>query len=78
MSATPKSVGAGSQEFRNVIFRYGLAEAMEDGFIKENIRMSGVPADRVVSTIDLRHFEARLTRRAYRRSPQPSRAPQTS
>ena len=35
LTATPKSVGAGSQEFRNVIFRYGLAEAMEDGFIKE-------------------------------------------
>ena len=35
LTATPKSVGAGSQEFRNVIFRYGLAEAMEDGFSKE-------------------------------------------
>ena len=35
LTATPRSVGAGSQEFRNVIFRYGLAEAMEDGFIKE-------------------------------------------
>jgi len=45
---------------------------------RETIRMSGVPADRVVSTIDLRHFGASLTRRAYRRSPQRSRAPQTS
>jgi type III restriction enzyme len=35
LTATPKSVGATSQEFRNVIYRYGLAEAMSDGFIKE-------------------------------------------
>ena len=35
LTATPKSVGTGGREFQNVIFRYSLAEAMEDGFIKE-------------------------------------------
>ncbi len=35
LTATPKSVGARSEDFRNVIYRYGLAEAMEDGFVKE-------------------------------------------
>ncbi len=35
LTATPKTVGAKSVDFRNVIYRYGLAEAMEDGFVKE-------------------------------------------
>jgi type III restriction enzyme len=35
LTATPKTVGAKPLDFKNVIYRYGLAEAMEDGFIKE-------------------------------------------
>ena len=35
LTATPKTVGARSVDFQNVIYRYGLAEAMEDGFVKE-------------------------------------------
>lgn len=35
MTATPKSVGAKSQAFNNVIFQYGLGNAMQDGFVKE-------------------------------------------
>lgn len=35
LTATPKTVGAKSVEFRNVIYRYDLASAMADGFIKE-------------------------------------------
>ena len=35
LTATPKTVGAASQDFRNVIYRYGLADAMADGFVKE-------------------------------------------
>ncbi len=35
LTATPKTVGAKPVDFRNVIYRYGLAEAMDDGFIKE-------------------------------------------
>ncbi|KAA5595087.1 DEAD/DEAH box helicase family protein [Blastochloris sulfoviridis] len=35
LTATPKTVGAKSVDFKNVIYRYGLAEAMEDGFVKE-------------------------------------------
>lgn len=35
VTATPKSVGAGSRPFRNVIYDYTLPEAMEDGYIKE-------------------------------------------
>ena len=35
LTATPKTVGAKSLDFKNVIYRYGLAEAMEDGFVKE-------------------------------------------
>jgi type III restriction enzyme len=35
LTATPRSVGARSEEFHNVIYSYGLAEAMEDGFVKE-------------------------------------------
>lgn len=35
MTATPKSVGARPQPFKNVIFEYRLGEAMKDGFVKE-------------------------------------------
>ena len=35
LTATPKTVGANSVDFKNVIYRYGLAEAMQDGFVKE-------------------------------------------
>lgn len=35
LTATPRTVGARSIDFQNVIYRYGLAEAMEDGFVKE-------------------------------------------
>jgi type III restriction enzyme len=35
LTATPKTVGAKSVHFQNVIYRYGLAAAMADGFIKE-------------------------------------------
>ena len=35
MTATPKSVGARSDEFKNIIYSYDLAEAMADGFVKE-------------------------------------------
>lgn len=35
LTATPRTVGANSTAFRNVIYRYGLGEAMADGFVKE-------------------------------------------
>ncbi|MCA8258272.1 DEAD/DEAH box helicase family protein [Burkholderia sp. AU31624] len=35
LTATPKTVGARSVAFRNVIYSYGLGEAMADGFVKE-------------------------------------------
>ncbi len=35
LTATPKSVGSNSTPFKNVIYRYGLGEAMADGFVKE-------------------------------------------
>lgn len=35
LTATPKTVGANSREFKNVIYRYGLGQAMADGFVKE-------------------------------------------
>jgi len=35
LTATPKSVGQNSQPFKNVIFDYGLGNAMADGFVKE-------------------------------------------
>ena len=35
LTATPKTVGARSQDFRNVIYSYGLGQAMADGFVKE-------------------------------------------
>ncbi len=35
VTATPKTVGASSRPFRNVIYDYDLPEAMEDGYVKE-------------------------------------------
>ncbi|MFC7540720.1 DEAD/DEAH box helicase [Siccirubricoccus deserti] len=35
LTATPKTVGARPVEFRNVVYRFGLREAMEHGFVKE-------------------------------------------
>lgn len=35
LTATPKTVGTKSTSFRNVIYSYGLGEAMADGFVKE-------------------------------------------
>jgi len=35
LTATPKTVGTRSTDFRNVIYRYDLGQAMVDGFVKE-------------------------------------------
>jgi type III restriction enzyme len=35
VTATPKTVGAHSQDFKNVVYRYDLPDAMEDGYVKE-------------------------------------------
>jgi len=35
LTATPKTVSARSQDFKNVIYRYELGQAMADGFVKE-------------------------------------------
>lgn len=35
LTATPKTVGANSVSFRNVIYSYNLGQAMADGFVKE-------------------------------------------
>lgn len=35
LTATPKTVGARSDDFKNVVFDYGLGNAMADGFVKE-------------------------------------------
>ncbi|MCV3205575.1 DEAD/DEAH box helicase family protein [Mesorhizobium sp. YC-39] len=35
LTATPKSIGAKSTAFRNVVFEYGLGNAMADGMVKE-------------------------------------------
>jgi len=35
LTATPKTVGAGSQPFKNVIYHYGLGAALADGLVKE-------------------------------------------
>lgn len=35
LTATPKSVGASPKDFRNVIYHYGLGQAMADGYVKE-------------------------------------------
>lgn len=35
LTATPKTVGANSKDFKNVIYHYPLGNAMNDGFVKE-------------------------------------------
>ena len=35
LTATPKTVGASPKDFRNVIYSYGLGQAMADGYVKE-------------------------------------------
>jgi type III restriction enzyme len=35
LTATPKSVGANGKRFRNIVYEYGLGNAMADGFVKE-------------------------------------------
>lgn len=35
VTATPKSVGAKPADFENVVYRYDLPQAMEDGYVKE-------------------------------------------
>ncbi|GHC54144.1 DEAD/DEAH box helicase family protein [Neogemmobacter tilapiae] len=35
VTATPMSVGARPQAFKNVVYRYDLPDAMEDGYVKE-------------------------------------------
>jgi type III restriction enzyme len=35
VTATPKSVGARPADFKNVVYRYDLPQAMEDGYVKE-------------------------------------------
>jgi type III restriction enzyme len=35
LTATPKTVGAHAQDFKNVIYSYGLGQAIADGFVKE-------------------------------------------
>jgi type III restriction enzyme len=35
LTATPKSVGGKSKAFNNVIYQYGLGDAMADGYVKE-------------------------------------------
>lgn len=35
LTATPKTVGASPKDFRNVIYHYGLGQAMADGYVKE-------------------------------------------
>ena len=35
VTATPKTVGAKSSDFKNVIYHYALGNAMSDGFVKE-------------------------------------------
>lgn len=54
LTATPKSVGTKAIDFRNVIYRFGLGEAMAHGFVKEpavatrkDFDPKSVPADRL-------------------------------
>lgn len=54
LTATPKSAGSNSVAFRNVIYSYGLGDAMADGFVKEpavatraNFDPRAVPAERL-------------------------------
>lgn len=54
LTATPKTVGANSKPFKNVIIDYGLGNAMADGFVKEpavatraNFNKDSVTADQL-------------------------------
>lgn len=54
MTATPKTVGANPKPFMNVIFDYGLGNAMADGYVKEpavatraNFKKSDFDADQL-------------------------------
>lgn len=54
LTATPRTVGARSERFKNVIYDYGLAEAMRDGYVKEpavvtrkDFRADSVTADQL-------------------------------
>ena len=53
LTATPKTVGTKSTDFRNVIYRFGLREALEHGFIKE-------PAVATRANFNPRDFSDRL------------------
>ncbi|QKS00127.1 DEAD/DEAH box helicase family protein [Sphingomonas sp. CL5.1] len=35
LTATPKTVGASPKDFKNVVYSYGLGQAMADGYVKE-------------------------------------------
>ncbi|MCI1142079.1 DEAD/DEAH box helicase family protein [Sphingomonas sp. WKB10] len=52
LTATPKTVGASPKDFKNVIYSYGLGEAMANGYVKEpavatraDFRPDGVATD---------------------------------
>lgn len=52
VTATPKTVGARPADFKNVVYRYDLPQAMEDGYVKEpavgtraNFKASSVTED---------------------------------
>lgn len=54
LTATPKSVGASGKRFRNIVYEYGLGNAMADGFVKEpavatraDIKLSDYSRDRL-------------------------------
>lgn len=35
LTATPKTIGAKANTFKNIVYNYSLAEALEDGFVKD-------------------------------------------
>ena len=35
LTATPKTEAGGTRQFKNVVYQYGLGQAMDDGFVKE-------------------------------------------
>lgn len=52
LTATPKTVGTSPKDFRNVIYSYGLGQAMADGYVKEpavatraDFRADGIAAE---------------------------------
>ena len=69
MTATPKTVGATSKPFKNVIFEYGLGNAMADGYVKEpavatraNFRKEDFSADQLEAIMleDAVHYHENL------------------